>query len=89
MKIYAFGTQEKSASLKPVSFDRAAVRAGEIEINITHCGVCHSDLHQARDDWGNTVYPCVPGHEIVGTVSRIGDGVSKFVKVTLWESAAW
>lgn len=80
MKTYAFGTKDKSASLKPVSFDRVDVRAGEIEIEITHCGVCHSDLHQARDDWGNSVYPCVPGHEIVGTVSRIGAGVSKFCK---------
>lgn len=80
MKTYAFGTKDKSASLKPVSFDRVEVRAGEIEIDITHCGVCHSDLHQARDDWGNTVYPCVPGHEIVGTVSRVGKGVSSFSK---------
>lgn len=78
MKTYAFGTTDKSASLQPVSFDRVDVRAGEIEIAISHCGVCHSDLHQARDDWGNTVYPCVPGHEIVGTVSRIGAGVSNF-----------
>jgi len=80
MKTHAFGTKEKSASLKPVSFDQAEVRAGEIEIEITHCGVCHSDLHQARDDWGNTVYPCVPGHEIVGTVSRVGEGVSDLSK---------
>ncbi len=78
MKTYAFGTTKKSASLTPVSFDRPDVRSGELEISITHCGVCHSDLHQARDDWGNTVYPCVPGHEIVGIVSRIGAGVSTF-----------
>ncbi|WP_291197679.1 NAD(P)-dependent alcohol dehydrogenase [Hyphomonas sp.] len=78
MHTLAYGTQEKSASLSPVQFTRQPVRAGEVEIEITHCGVCHSDLHQARDDWSNTVYPCVPGHEIIGKVTRVGDGVSKF-----------
>lgn len=78
MHTLAYGTKDKSATLSPVRFRRGPVRAGEVEIEITHCGVCHSDLHQARNDWGNTVFPCVPGHEIVGTVTRVGDGVSKF-----------
>ena len=64
--------------MKPVQFDREPLRAGEVALDITHCGVCHSDLHQVNDDWGNTVFPCVPGHEIVGTVTEVGDGVSKF-----------
>ena len=51
---------------------------GEIEIEIAFCGVCHSDIHQCAGDWENTVWPCVPGHEIVGTVREIGDDVSKF-----------
>lgn len=78
MQTLAYGTKDKSASLSPVRFERQAVRTDEVEIEITHCGVCHSDLHQARNDWGNTVYPCVSGHEIVGTVTRVGEGVSKF-----------
>jgi uncharacterized zinc-type alcohol dehydrogenase-like protein len=49
-----------------------------VEIDILFCGVCHSDLHQARNEWHNTIYPCVPGHEIVGLVTRVGSRVSKF-----------
>jgi uncharacterized zinc-type alcohol dehydrogenase-like protein len=64
--------------LRPVTFEREPVRAGEVLIDITHCGVCHSDIHQCADDWENTVWPCVPGHEIVGKVTEIGGGVSKF-----------
>ncbi|ANY19925.1 NADP-dependent alcohol dehydrogenase C 2 [Tsuneonella dongtanensis] len=78
MDVLAYGTEKASATLKPVKFTRTPARAGEIEIEISHCGVCHSDLHQARDDWDNTVWPCVPGHEIVGTVTAVGDGVKKF-----------
>jgi uncharacterized zinc-type alcohol dehydrogenase-like protein len=50
----------------------------DVEIEILYCGVCHSDLHQARNEWHNTVYPCVPGHEIVGRVTRVGTRVTKF-----------
>ncbi|WP_305888824.1 NAD(P)-dependent alcohol dehydrogenase [Parvularcula maris] len=78
MHVIGYGTTEASAELVPLSFERPDMRAGEVEIEITHCGVCHSDLHQARDDWGNTVWPCVPGHEVVGLVTRVGDGVTKF-----------
>jgi uncharacterized zinc-type alcohol dehydrogenase-like protein len=78
MDVLAYGTPSAGAALAPVKFAREAVRAGEIAIDITHCGVCHSDLHQARDDWKNSVWPCVPGHEIVGVVTEIGDGVTRF-----------
>ncbi|WP_163460284.1 alcohol dehydrogenase catalytic domain-containing protein, partial [Escherichia coli] len=50
----------------------------DVEIAITYCGVCHSDLHQARNEWQNTLYPCVPGHEIVGRVTRVGAEVTGF-----------
>lgn len=73
-----YGALAANEKLRPVTFDREPIRAGEVAINITHCGVCHSDIHQCADDWENTVWPCVPGHEIVGTVAEIGDGVSKF-----------
>ena len=78
MTVIGYGTLGTQQKLQPVSFDREPLQAGEIEIDITFCGVCHSDIHQCADDWENTVWPCVPGHEIVGTVARIGDGVSKF-----------
>ena len=78
MKVFAYGTQDASGTLTPVTFQREGVRPGEVAIQISHCGVCHSDLHQARNDWSNTKYPCVPGHEIVGTVSEVGEGVSRF-----------
>lgn len=78
MTIIGYGALSARQKLQPVSFDREPLRAGEIEIDIAFCGVCHSDVHQCADDWENTVWPCVPGHEIVGTVTQIGDGVSKF-----------
>ncbi|MGB3721187.1 MAG: NAD(P)-dependent alcohol dehydrogenase [Pacificimonas sp.] len=80
MKTIGYGVEKAGQKLKPLSFDRVDVRAGEVEIDITHCGVCHSDLHQLRDDWENSVYPCIPGHEIVGRVTKVGDGVSKFAE---------
>lgn len=78
MQVIGYGTKKASAKLAPLKFERKDVRAGEIAIRISHCGVCHSDLHQARNDWNNTVWPCVPGHEIVGEVVEVGDGVSRF-----------
>lgn len=78
MTVNGYGALVAHQKLQPVSFDREPLRGGEVEIDITFCGVCHSDIHQCADDWENTVWPCVPGHEIVGTVSKIGDGVTKF-----------
>ena len=78
MTIIGYGALAAHQDLQPVSFDREPLRGGEVEIDIAFCGVCHSDIHQCADDWENTVWPCVPGHEIVGTVTKIGDGVTKF-----------
>ena len=78
MEVIAYGTKTASAKLSPLKFTRRDAGTGEIAIEISHCGVCHSDLHQARDDWDNTVWPCIPGHEIVGKVVAVGDGVSRF-----------
>lgn len=80
MKVFGYGTTAADRELEPVVFERVDPRAGEIAFEVTHCGVCHSDLHQVRDDWGNTNYPCVPGHEIVGVVTNVGDGVTAFAK---------
>lgn len=66
------------SSLNKMDFERQAPAADEVLIDILYCGVCHSDLHQVKNDWGNTVYPCVPGHEIVGRVAAVGGQVKKF-----------
>ncbi|HEY6143236.1 MAG TPA: NAD(P)-dependent alcohol dehydrogenase, partial [Flavobacterium sp.] len=65
------------APLQQMNIERRAVAAKDIEIEIMYCGVCHSDLHTARNDWGFTSYPAIPGHEIVGKVTKVGSGVSK------------
>ena len=77
-KAFGFAATDASAPLAPFSFERREPREKDVDIDILFCGVCHSDLHTARGEWGNTLYPSVPGHEIVGRVSRVGAGVSKF-----------
>lgn len=74
----AWGATAPTAILEPFEIDRRALRDEDVAIAIAYCGVCHSDLHAARNDWGRTNYPFVPGHEIVGTVSAVGAGVTKF-----------
>lgn len=61
-----------------MNIKRREVLPHDVEIEITYCGICHSDLHAAKNDWGGTSYPTVPGHEIVGRVTRVGDAVTKF-----------
>ncbi|MDB5731972.1 MAG: hydroxyacid dehydrogenase [Variovorax sp.] len=75
---HGYAAQAATLPLAPFDFERRALGASDVAIDILHCGVCHSDLHTARSEWGPTVYPCVPGHEIVGRVTAVGDGVSKF-----------
>ena len=67
-----------TAPLEPFTFERRALRPSDVQIEILFCGVCHSDIHQARNEWKNTIYPCVPGHEIVGRVTAVGNDVTKF-----------
>ncbi|MDO7853603.1 NAD(P)-dependent alcohol dehydrogenase [Hymenobacter convexus] len=64
--------------LSEMEIERQAPKADEVHIDILYCGVCHSDLHQVKNDWKNTIYPCVPGHEIVGRVVEAGSAVTKF-----------
>jgi uncharacterized zinc-type alcohol dehydrogenase-like protein len=73
----AFGTQAADAPLLEMTIERRAIGAKDIEIDVLYCGVCHSDLHTARNDWGFTSYPAVPGHEIVGRVTGVGSEVTK------------
>ena len=73
-----YATNHSFTGLKPLRFERDEPRANEVEIDILFCGVCHSDVHQAKNEWGNTVYPCMPGHEIVGRVARAGASVTRY-----------
>ena len=74
----AWGATAPDSGLNPLSIDRRILRDEDVAIDIAYCGVCHSDLHVARNDWGRSTYPFVPGHEIVGTVRAVGTGVTKF-----------
>lgn len=76
--VKAFGNVSADASLEQLTIKRRQPTAHDIEIDILYCGVCHSDLHTARSEWPGTLYPCVPGHEIVGKVTAVGAHVSKF-----------
>ena len=78
MKTIGYAAESPTAPLAPFSFERRALRANDVAMEILYCGVCHSDLHTARNDWGWTVYPAVPGHEIVGRVTEVGPGVTKY-----------
>jgi uncharacterized zinc-type alcohol dehydrogenase-like protein len=75
----AYAAQFQDTPLAPFSFDRREPLPNDVQIEILFCGVCHSDLHIARNEWGGrTKYPCVPGHEIVGRVVKVGKDVKKF-----------
>lgn len=76
----AYAALSATTPLVPYSFDRRDLRPGDVQIEILFCGVCHSDIHQARDEWGGSLYPMVPGHEIVGRVTGVGTGVTRFKK---------
>lgn len=76
--IKAYGTQAAEKDLELLTIESREIQPKDIEIDIYYCGVCHSDLHTARNDWGGTLYPTVPGHEIVGKVKNIGSSVSKY-----------
>lgn len=73
----AYGATSTDSGVGPMDITRRGLRDDDVLIDISHCGICHSDLHSARNDWGFTKYPIVPGHEIVGIVSAVGDGVTR------------
>jgi uncharacterized zinc-type alcohol dehydrogenase-like protein len=78
MATKAYGAHSGTTPLGPMDIERRQPGAHDVAIDIAYCGVCHSDLHQVRSEWDGTLYPCVPGHEIVGTVTAVGNEVSKF-----------
>ena len=77
-KTKAYAAPAAKSPLEPFSLTRRDVLPNDVKIDILFCGVCHSDIHTARDEWEGTTYPCVPGHEIVGRVVAVGRGVKKF-----------
>ncbi|WP_340073709.1 NAD(P)-dependent alcohol dehydrogenase [Leptobacterium sp. I13] len=77
-EVKAYGTESPEALIEQMNINRREVTPKDVEIDILYCGVCHSDLHFARNDWGFSVYPVVPGHEIVGKVIKVGEGVTNF-----------
>lgn len=78
INVLGYAAHSISGDLEPFSFERREPGAGDVVIDILYCGVCHSDIHSARNEWGGTHYPIVPGHEIVGRISSAGSSVTKY-----------
>ena len=70
--IKAYALSEPNGQLQPFEYDPGELAADQIEINIIHCAICHSDISMMNNDWGMTSYPIVPGHEVIGTVAAMG-----------------
>ncbi|MYL98780.1 alcohol dehydrogenase catalytic domain-containing protein [Novosphingobium sp. FGD1] len=78
MTVMAYGATAGDKPLEPMTIERRTPGEHDVAIDIAYCGVCHSDLHTVRAEWSGTLFPCVPGHEIVGKVTAVGGGVTKF-----------
>lgn len=78
MTINAYGAHAADRPLEALTIERRAPGPNDVQIEIAYCGICHSDVHQVRSEWAGTQYPCVPGHEIVGRVSAVGNRVNRF-----------
>jgi uncharacterized zinc-type alcohol dehydrogenase-like protein len=77
LKAVGYAAKHSFSNLKRFEFERVPAKSNEVELEILFCGVCHSDIHQVKNEWSNTVYPCLPGHEIVGRVTRTGPSVTQ------------
>jgi uncharacterized zinc-type alcohol dehydrogenase-like protein len=78
MKVQGYASQQAKAPLTPYSFERRETRDHDVVIDIQYCGICHTDIHQVRDEWGASTFPMVPGHEIAGVVTGIGSKVTRY-----------
>ena len=78
LNVFGYAAQSATSPVAPFHFERRDTRPNDVVIKILYCGVCHSDLHQARNDWGNSLFPMVPGHEIIGEVEQVGTDVTNF-----------
>ena len=78
MNTKGYAALSAGSDLVPFEFDRRDVGAHDVELDIKFAGICHSDIHQAREEWGPAIFPMVPGHEIAGVVTSVGSSVTKF-----------
>ncbi|HAR44114.1 MAG TPA: hydroxyacid dehydrogenase [Bdellovibrionales bacterium] len=78
IKTLGYAAMNSKSPLAPFQFERREIGATDVQIDILYCGVCHSDIHQVRDEWGGSIFPMVPGHEIVGKVLKVGPKVTRF-----------
>ena len=78
IKTHGYAAQSATTPPAPFAYEHRDLRPADVHLEIEFCGICHSDIHQARNEWGNAMYPMVPGHEIVGTVKAVGSAVTKF-----------
>src|ERR1700761_7106954 len=78
IKASGYAAKHSFSNLTRFEFERSAAVDSEIEIEVLFCGLCHSDIHQVKNEWKNTVYPCMPGHEVVGRVTKLGPKASKY-----------
>lgn len=77
IKAFGYATKHSFSRMKPYAFERAAAGPNEVEVDVLYCGVCHTDGHQVKNEFGNTVYPCMPGHEMTGRFRAIGSAVNR------------
>jgi uncharacterized zinc-type alcohol dehydrogenase-like protein len=78
MKAKAYAAATSTSNLAPLQIERRSTKPDDVVIEISYCGICHSDIHTARGEWGGSTYPCVPGQEIVGKVIEVGKKVKRF-----------
>jgi alcohol dehydrogenase (NADP+) len=78
LQVIGYAAKEANASLTPFSFERRDLLDHDVVIDIQYCGICHTDIHQVKNEWGRSNYPMVPGHEIVGNISQVGSQVTRF-----------
>jgi uncharacterized zinc-type alcohol dehydrogenase-like protein len=84
IKTHGYAAQSATTALAPFEYEHREPGPKDVHIAIEFCGICHSDIHQARNEWGNAIYPMVPGHEIVGLVKQVGSEVTKFKVGCIW-----
>src|SRR3954467_14709570 len=78
LRVKGFAAQQAGAALAPFDFERREPGEKDVVVDILYCGICHTDIHQVRDEWGGSIFPMVPGHEIVGKITKVGNEVTKF-----------
>ena len=76
--VKGYAAHSSDSQLVPFTFSRRDLREDDVEIDILYCGICHTDIHHVRSDWGKEEYPMVPGHEIIGRVTKVGSNVTRF-----------